>query len=448
MTYLICYAIVIGFLVWLREYKQKSTLDSFLLADRKVGGAFGSMSIAASWIWAPAIFISSQTGYRWGLSGLLWFIVPNMLALVIFAPFASKVRSTLPLGYSYIEYLRKGHPSFLWTQLSLQLIMQIVIFAIQLVAGAELLAELTGASYAWMVIGMALTPLSYTFFSGLRTSIFTDALQYMVIAVSAVSLLFFFPFNVSRIDLRTFHPLDPTLLYEFGISSALGLLVAIFADHQQWQRAFAIQEGQLSKTFYKAATMHGLVTTSLGLLGCLIFTHGFSPQRIDLVGVEFVSIYYPPFFVSLFVIMSMCALISTLDSALCAFSSLAMKECSDRPASLSQGRIYMAILTTSGIAVALGRPTLITLWFVASTIRLSSFLPTVVSIVGKNRPTKAYTVAIVSSLVCGGSIFATGVLLKDNPLRTVGMILTFAISGGIIGLSKLFGHLRSSKSIL
>ncbi len=35
--------------------------ESFLVADRKVGTVRGAFSIAASWIWAPALFISSQT---------------------------------------------------------------------------------------------------------------------------------------------------------------------------------------------------------------------------------------------------------------------------------------------------------------------------------------------------------------------------------------------------
>lgn len=435
MNYLLCYAFVICAVVLVRELGQRSTLDRFLVAERKVGGLIGSMSIAASWIWAPAIFISSQTGFKWGYAGLLWFCVPNMLALIIFAPLAAKIRRIIPQGYNYIEFLKSGDRSFRNTQLLLQLTMQVVIFAIQLVAGAELLADLTGAQYNWMVVGMALTPFCYTFFSGLRTSVFTDALQYVVIAISAVAILISFPGSFAVLDIHPFRPFNSDLVFEFGISSALGLIVAIFADHQQWQRAFAIKEGHIVRTMYKAAAMHGLVTISLGTLGCLIFANGFHPSRIDLVGFEYVKANYATIFVPVFVVMAMCALISTLDSGLCAFSSLAMRELRAGKVSLKSGRLLMILLALAGVIVAIQRPSLLTLWFIGCTIRLSAFIPTISSIIGSRLTTKVHAIATMSGLLGGGSVFAYGVIVGNSYVRTTGMLLTLAIPGAILALN-------------
>lgn len=439
MNYLLAYGVVICVVVLGRELGQRSTLDRFLVAERKVGGLAGSMSIAASWIWAPAIFISSQTGYKWGYAGLLWFCVPNMLALVIFAPLASKIRRTIPGGYNYIEFLKTGDQSFRMLQLILQLTMQVVIFAIQLVAGAELLSDLTGARYGYMVAGMALTPFCYTFFSGLRTSVFTDALQYVIIALAAAAILISFPGSVGTLDPHPFRPFNPDLLFEFGISSAVGLIVAIFADHQQWQRAFAVKEGLIVPTFYKAAAMHGFVTVSLGTLGCLIFANGFHPNRVDLVGFEYVKNSYAAIFVPIFVVMAMCALISTLDSGLCAFSSLAMKELPVGRLSLRSGRLWMVILAAGGAIVALQRPALLTLWFIGCTIRLSAFVPTIASIVGRTPPTRLYATATLAGLLFGGGVFAYGVVFGNFYLRTVGMLLTLAIPGVMLGVRWVAG---------
>lgn len=437
MSYLLVYGVLICTLVLIREWGQKSTIDQFLVADRKVGGFVGSMSIAASWIWAPAIFISSQTGYMWGLSGLVWFVLPNLLALVIFAPLAKKVRRALPQGYSYVEYISRGHRSFTVAQITIQLVMQVIIFAIQLVAGAELLSLVTGAAYHWMVIGMALTPLCYSLFSGLRTSIFTDAIQYAIIAVSLFAILLSFPSYPIKFDTRPFNPLAHSLLFEFGISSALGLIVAIFADHQQWQRAFAIKSEEVAATFYKAALLHGAVTLSLGIFGIRIFSVGFKPDRIDLVGIEFISANYSPIFISVFVVMAMCALISTLDSALCAFSSLATKELSRNVASLNRGRRWMIILVIGAISIALLRPRLVTFWFLASTIRLSSFLPTIICIIRGTAPTIAYTVALCAAFLIGGTVFASGIYFEDSITRTIGMVLTLLISALVLSFAKL-----------
>jgi Na+/proline symporter len=437
MSYVLWYCFIICAIVLVRERGQRSTVDRFLVAERRLGGTLGSGSIAASWIWAPAIFISSQTGYRWGFAGLLWFCLPNMLALLIFAPLATKVRRALPEGYSYIEFLGRGDRTFQKLQLLLQLAMQIAIFGIQLVAGAEVLAVLTGGSYKWMVAGMALTPFCYTFFSGLRTSVFTDALQYFVIATSAALLLVYFPGSVATIDPHAFTPLNSDLLWEFGISSALGLIVAIFADHQQWQRAFAIKEEKIVRTFYEAAAMHGFVTLSLGTFGCLVFANEFQPNRIDLVGFEYVKTHYPTVFTPLFVVMAMCALISTLDSALCAFASLAMKELSTGQPSLKRGRMWMVLLAFTGALIALQRPSLLTLWFIVSTIRLSAFIPTISSIIATGATTKLYSPATMAGLLFGGSIFTIGVTSGNFHIRTAGMILTLVLPGVILGIGAM-----------
>jgi len=358
-----------------------------------------------------------------------------MLALIIFAPLAAKIRRKIPEGYNYIEFLKSGDRSFRNTQLLLQLTMQVVIFAIQLVAGAELLADLTGAQYNWMVVGMALTPFCYTFFSGLRTSVFTDALQYVVIAISAVAILISFPGSFAVLDIHPFRPFNSDLVFEFGISSALGLIVAIFADHQQWQRAFAIKEGHIVRTMYKAAAMHGLVTIRLGTLGCLIFANGFHPSRVDLVGFEYVKANYATIFVPVFVVMAMCALISTLDSGLCAFSSLAMRELRAVKVSLKSGRLLMILLALAGVIVAIQRTSLLTLWFIGCTIRLSAFIPTISSIIGSRLTTKVHAIAIMSGLLGGGSVFAYGVIVGNSYVRTAGMLLTLAIPGAILALN-------------
>ncbi len=71
-------------------------------------GTFQSaMSIAATWIWAPALFVSAEKAYINGVVGVFWFLVPNILCLLIFIPYALKIREQMPKGYTlagYMEY--------------------------------------------------------------------------------------------------------------------------------------------------------------------------------------------------------------------------------------------------------------------------------------------------------------------------------------------------------
>ena len=49
--------------------KGSKTNTNFLVADRKVGFMKSGFSTAATWIWAPALFIASQKAYQQGLPG-------------------------------------------------------------------------------------------------------------------------------------------------------------------------------------------------------------------------------------------------------------------------------------------------------------------------------------------------------------------------------------------
>ena len=95
---------------------------------------------------------------------------------------------------------------------------------------------------------------------------------------------------------------------------------------------------------------------------------------------------------------------------------------------MQNGRLLMFGLAASGIGVALSHMPLLTLWFLAGTIRLASFAPTVLSIIRPKMPGIAGTAGIVSGLLIGGPVFGLGAYTNDPTLRTTGMLLSLATS--------------------
>lgn len=90
--------------------RKSKTAQSFHVADRRLGLFPSAMSIAATWIWAPALFTSAEKAYTQGWPGLFWFLAPNVLCLLVFVPFAQRIRSQMPegvTGYSKAEVLTK-----------------------------------------------------------------------------------------------------------------------------------------------------------------------------------------------------------------------------------------------------------------------------------------------------------------------------------------------------
>lgn len=74
-------ALMLGVTVF---FSRKSiNADDFHVANRNLGTWQSAMSIAATWIWAPALFTSAEKAYNNGIPGLFWFLIPNVLCLIL-----------------------------------------------------------------------------------------------------------------------------------------------------------------------------------------------------------------------------------------------------------------------------------------------------------------------------------------------------------------------------
>ena len=76
--------------------KKEKNVVNFCVGSRSENWILSALSIAATWIWAPALFVSTEKAYSAGWIGLFWLLVPNALCLVIFIPFAKRIRKEMP----------------------------------------------------------------------------------------------------------------------------------------------------------------------------------------------------------------------------------------------------------------------------------------------------------------------------------------------------------------
>lgn len=87
--------------------KKEKNVVNFCVGSRSENWILSALSIAATWIWAPALFVSTEKAYSAGWIGLFWFLVPNALCLVIFIPFAKKIVKELMNEGKTIEEIGK-----------------------------------------------------------------------------------------------------------------------------------------------------------------------------------------------------------------------------------------------------------------------------------------------------------------------------------------------------
>lgn len=90
VTILFVYAVIMILATVILTKKEKN-VERFCVGSRSENWLMSALSIAATWIWAPALFVSTEKAYSTGWVGLFWFLVPNALCLVIFIPFAKRI---------------------------------------------------------------------------------------------------------------------------------------------------------------------------------------------------------------------------------------------------------------------------------------------------------------------------------------------------------------------
>lgn len=244
--------LMLGITLLFAKIRGGEDQEGFLVANRKVGWFIGGASIAASWIWAPALFISVQMAYEKGLAGIFWFALPNVLALAIFAWLAPKIRKMLPQGYTLPQYIKyrleseRVHKMYLLPYLFYQL----MAVTVQLFAGGSLVSMLTGIPLTTVMPILALIALVYTLVSGLKASIITDFIQLVLIfgigalvlpltwsAAGGISAI-----SVGLRGLADVSIFDHEVAFSFGIVTAIGLIAGAISDQQYWQRSFAIKK--------------------------------------------------------------------------------------------------------------------------------------------------------------------------------------------------------------
>jgi len=442
--------------------KKGATKEGFLVAERKVGWFMGGTSIAASWIWAPALFVSVQLSYQKGLAGIFWFTFPNVIALAIFAFLAPRIRKRLPEGYTLPQYIRHRlrsdnvHKIYLFPYFFYQL----MAITVQLFAGGALVSLLTGISLTTVMPILALIALVYTFISGLRASIVTDFVQMAMIFIIGIIIL---PFvwsvagGTSAISAGfggiegIGNMFDPGIAFSLGIVTSIGLIAGAISDQQYWQRAFAIRRKQLVKAFIFGAILFAIVPIALSTLGFLAANPALGislPEGVDvsMIGVQTVASLLPTWAVFLFVIMLLAGLSSTLDSGLSATSSLWVtdiaKPKSDDEAIKSARKSMFGILIV-GLIVAyavyfIPQFGLFHLWWIFNTIAATIVVPTILSLYWDRLDARGVIWGVVVAFVIGLPLFIYGNFI-NNPVWIVSSSLF------IILISTLFCLAMPSK---
>lgn len=438
--------------------KKEKNVERFCVGNRRENWIMSALSIAATWIWAPALFVSTEKAYTNGFVGLFWFLAPNVLCLIIFIPFAKKIRAEMPEGITLSGYMRDKYQSDGVKRVYLfQLIgLSVLSTGVQLLAGSHVLSAATGLPFEIVTVLLAVIALSYSAISGIKASMLTDAIQMVFMLVASVSFLIVAVRSVGGEGIAagingisgtytSFWSKEGIYVFlSFGLPTAVGLLSGPFGDQSFWQRAFAVKKSRIGHAFLLGAILFGVVPLSMGILGFAGAGIGYRAQDLGVINFELIKALMPVWAVLPFLYMIISGLLSTVDSNLCAVSSLVTDISGGRV--LKKTKWAMVALLAVGIAIAnVPGLTVTHLFLFYGTLRSSTLLPTILTLKGVKFTPKGIQYGVVAALAVGLPIFAYGTVLNSGPYKTLGS-LTTVLLGGIVGMMVTKLEVRNGKS--
>jgi urea-proton symporter len=455
---LIAYAVMVYVAARVYVGKKKPTKSGFLVADREVTMWKGAFSIASSWVWAPSMFVAAQKAYQQGIVGLFWFTVPNVLCLIIFSYFATIIRDRVPNGYTLTDYMKEQysyrvHNVYLFQSVGLLT----CSIAVQLLAGGKVISIVTGIPFFWTTILLAAIALSYSVVYGLKASIITDFLKINIILIIGLTLV---PWAIYRSGgamtvwngiggfsgnfTNLFDSNGLLVFLSFGLPTTIGLISGPFGDQAFWQRAFAVRKKQLKKAFIVGALIFAIVPLTMSFLGFLGAGLKIVPKEVQLINLEMVLNLLPAWTAMLFVYMIMSGLISALDSHMTAISSVGghdllnrflhvSKDVAPEKQTIKWARMSVVIVTLLAIAIAnIPGMQILYLFLFYGTLRSSTLLPTVITLLRKTPANEASVFwGVVVSICIGLPIFSAGNFTNTVSLIIAGSLLTVLASGAI-----------------
>lgn len=364
----------ITFLLTLSIGKKEENADGYMVANGTVGFSMSAASMTATWIWAASFYAAASSGYKYGLSGAIHYGFWGALMILFIYPFGRRFRKLAPHARTLAEIMHARHGSS--SQMILagsNVVGSIISLMVNFTAAGALVDILSPLSFSQGVLIAGTGVLLYTFWSGFRSSVFTDFGQLMAMMLAAVviiPMIFFelggpqlFEVGMQNLSAEQADFFSTTAILEQGAPFFVAVLAYAIGNQTIAQRLFAVREDLIKPSFITATIGYGSIVIGLGMLGLLALLAGVTPIDGDLNNLipQMAATYLSPFMVVLLFVMIIGSLSSTADSDLSALSAIVMTDVYGKHISKNNpdpnkmvwvGRVTMVIATTLGVVFA------------------------------------------------------------------------------------------------
>ena len=334
--------------------KGNLSINSYLNADRSIGKRSLTASLVASCFGVWILIGPSEAATWGGLGAIIGYGLGQALPFLAFITIGQRMRKIMPNGNTLTQFvlIRFGKTMFRLVLL-LTIIYLFVYFAAEVTAIAKVVNLISGFPLWQTSLLIIITTLAYTLYGGLRASIFTDKIQFVIIIILlifAINHIFNSGSNTFSTDL--INEKAGTLMsgkYFYGYTAGLTFFIAVFAtnlfDQGVWQRVFAAKSSDdLRKGFVSAFFIVIPFMLILGFFGILAVSVGKAADPSTL----FFNLLLEPFsginsLLTISILVLVIALvISSIDTLINAISSTIIVE-GDKFINLKNKNSYLSL---------------------------------------------------------------------------------------------------------
>ena len=244
--------VIIG-LIYSKKYQG---LSNYLVANRSVGTFSLTSSLVASALGAWILFGPASAATWGGIGAVIGYSLGTAFPLFALIYLGKKIRDKYPRGKSLIEVVRLRFGSKLFKLILFLSIFYMTIFLIAEVTAVSILINYISGTELWITaLIVIISSLLYTLYGGLRASIFTDNIQFIVFALLLlISFSYLITFNSNDFNFDFIKQNKPFLLssgYLPNFTAGLTFFIAVAATnlfHQgNWQRVYAAKNNKVLK---------------------------------------------------------------------------------------------------------------------------------------------------------------------------------------------------------
>ena len=231
-------------------------INNYLVANRSIGTFSLTTSLVASALGAWILFGPASAATWGGIGAVIGYALGTAFPLFILIYLGEKLRKKYSKGKTLIEIVRIRFGKKLFKLILFLSVFYMTIFLIAELTAISILIKYISGTDLWITaLIVIVSSLSYTLHGGLRASIFTDNIQFIIIGLLLlIGFSYLIQFNSNEFNFEYIKLYKPNLLdagYLPNFTAGLTFFIAVAATnlfHQgNWQRVYAARDNKVLK---------------------------------------------------------------------------------------------------------------------------------------------------------------------------------------------------------